>query len=167
MFIASFDTAFLYHFKKHHNLHCTSATLIISSRIILHGSHSPWKSGIIKERLGRGTGIMSYQALYRVWRPRNFEDVVGQSHITRTLQNAIAQEKFSHAYLFSGPRGTGKRVLRRFLQKQSIANMRRSKKPVMNVQLVVAFRMVQYPMSLKLMLLPTQVLMIFVKSAIK
>ncbi|MEC5425027.1 DNA polymerase III subunit gamma/tau [Virgibacillus sp. C22-A2] len=51
---------------------------------------------------------MSYQALYRVWRPRNFQDVVGQLHITRTLQNAIAQEKFSHAYLFSGPRGTGK-----------------------------------------------------------
>ncbi|WP_407272232.1 DNA polymerase III subunit gamma/tau [Radiobacillus sp. PE A8.2] len=51
---------------------------------------------------------MSYQALYRVWRPRNFSDVVGQSHITRTLQNAIIQEKFSHAYLFSGPRGTGK-----------------------------------------------------------
>ncbi|GAB3054292.1 DNA polymerase III subunit gamma/tau [Virgibacillus ainsalahensis] len=51
---------------------------------------------------------MSYQALYRVWRPRNFADVVGQTHITRTLQNAIAQEKFSHAYLFSGPRGTGK-----------------------------------------------------------
>src|SRR5699024_11592330 len=93
---------------KHHNLLSTSVTLIISSRIILHGSHSPWKSGIIKERLGRGTGIMSYQALYRVWRPRNFEVVVGQSHITRTLQNAIAHEKFSHAYLFSGPRGTGK-----------------------------------------------------------
>lgn len=51
---------------------------------------------------------MSYQALYRVWRPQNFADVVGQSHITRTLQNAIVQEKFSHAYLFSGPRGTGK-----------------------------------------------------------
>lgn len=51
---------------------------------------------------------MSYQALYRVWRPRTFEDVVGQAHITRTLQNAISQEKFSHAYLFSGPRGTGK-----------------------------------------------------------
>ncbi|WP_449354766.1 DNA polymerase III subunit gamma/tau [Virgibacillus natechei] len=51
---------------------------------------------------------MSYQALYRVWRPRNFADVVGQTHITRTLQNAIQQEKFSHAYLFSGPRGTGK-----------------------------------------------------------
>ncbi|WP_226582418.1 DNA polymerase III subunit gamma/tau [Halobacillus litoralis] len=51
---------------------------------------------------------MSYQALYRVWRPRNFEGVVGQTHITRTLQNAIVQDKFSHAYLFSGPRGTGK-----------------------------------------------------------
>lgn len=51
---------------------------------------------------------MSYQALYRVWRPRKFSDVAGQTHITRTLQNAIVQEKFSHAYLFSGPRGTGK-----------------------------------------------------------
>ncbi|WP_339217593.1 DNA polymerase III subunit gamma/tau [Ornithinibacillus sp. FSL M8-0202] len=51
---------------------------------------------------------MSYQALYRVWRPRTFGDVVGQTHITRTLQNAIEQQKFSHAYLFTGPRGTGK-----------------------------------------------------------
>ncbi|MFD1362614.1 DNA polymerase III subunit gamma/tau [Lentibacillus salinarum] len=51
---------------------------------------------------------MSYQALYRVWRPKMFEDVVGQAHITKTLQNAIVQEKFSHAYIFSGPRGTGK-----------------------------------------------------------
>lgn len=51
---------------------------------------------------------MSYQALYRVYRPRTFKDVVGQSHITKTLQNAISNEKFSHAYLFTGPRGTGK-----------------------------------------------------------
>ncbi|HLT55392.1 MAG TPA: DNA polymerase III subunit gamma/tau [Bacillota bacterium] len=51
---------------------------------------------------------MSYQALYRVWRPRKFGDMAGQTHITRTLQNAIVQKKFSHAYLFSGPRGTGK-----------------------------------------------------------
>lgn len=51
---------------------------------------------------------MSYQALYRVWRPRIFDDVVGQTHITRTLKNAIREEKFSHAYLFTGPRGTGK-----------------------------------------------------------
>ncbi|WP_090240639.1 DNA polymerase III subunit gamma/tau [Lentibacillus halodurans] len=51
---------------------------------------------------------MTYQALYRVWRPKTFQDVVGQTHITKTLQNAIVQEKFSHAYIFSGPRGTGK-----------------------------------------------------------
>ncbi|GGE85907.1 DNA polymerase III subunit gamma/tau [Priestia taiwanensis] len=51
---------------------------------------------------------MSYQALYRIWRPQQFQDVVGQEHITKTLQNALLQEKVSHAYLFSGPRGTGK-----------------------------------------------------------
>ncbi|WP_449538300.1 DNA polymerase III subunit gamma/tau [Ferdinandcohnia sp. Marseille-Q9671] len=51
---------------------------------------------------------MAYQALYRVFRPQTFHDVVGQEHITKTLQNALLQEKFSHAYLFSGPRGTGK-----------------------------------------------------------
>ncbi|MCS3380764.1 DNA polymerase III subunit gamma/tau, partial [Bacillus velezensis] len=51
---------------------------------------------------------MGYQALYRVFRPQQFEDVVGQEHITKTLQNALLQKKFSHAYLFSGPRGTGK-----------------------------------------------------------
>ena len=44
---------------------------------------------------------MSYQALYRVFRPQLFEDVVGQEHITKTLQNALLQKKFSHAYLFS------------------------------------------------------------------
>ncbi|GAF23863.1 DNA polymerase III subunits gamma and tau [Bacillus sp. JCM 19047] len=51
---------------------------------------------------------MSYQALYRVWRPQLLEDVVGQIHITKTLQNALLQQKMAHAYLFSGPRGTGK-----------------------------------------------------------
>ncbi|PMC33699.1 DNA polymerase III subunit gamma/tau [Bacillus sp. UMB0899] len=51
---------------------------------------------------------MGYQALYRVFRPQLFHDVVGQEHITKTLQNALLQNKFSHAYLFSGPRGTGK-----------------------------------------------------------
>lgn len=59
----------------------------------------------------KGKIRMSYQALYRVWRPKTFSDVIGQPHITRTLQNAISQNKFSHAYLFSGPRGTGKTSL--------------------------------------------------------
>lgn len=51
---------------------------------------------------------MSYQALYRVWRSQRFDDVVGQKAITQTLKNAIVQKKTSHAYLFTGPRGTGK-----------------------------------------------------------
>lgn len=51
---------------------------------------------------------MAYQALYRVFRPQSFQDVVGQEHVTKTLKNAIIQNKTSHAYLFSGPRGTGK-----------------------------------------------------------
>ena len=51
---------------------------------------------------------MTYQALYRVWRPQTFTDVSGQEMITQTLQNAIKQGTPSHAYLFTGPRGTGK-----------------------------------------------------------
>lgn len=51
---------------------------------------------------------MAYQALYRVWRSQRFDDVVGQKAITQTLKNAILQHKTSHAYLFTGPRGTGK-----------------------------------------------------------
>ena len=51
---------------------------------------------------------MAYQALYRVWRSQRFDDLVGQEAITKTLKNAIQQQKTSHAYLFTGPRGTGK-----------------------------------------------------------
>lgn len=60
---------------------------------------------------------MSYQALYRVWRPQSFIDVVGQEHVTKTLQNALLQQKISHAYLFSGPRGTGKTSAAKLLAK--------------------------------------------------
>ncbi|WP_282919545.1 DNA polymerase III subunit gamma/tau [Ignavigranum ruoffiae] len=51
---------------------------------------------------------MSYQALYRVWRPQSFDELVGQNVITETLKNAVANQQISHAYLFTGPRGTGK-----------------------------------------------------------
>lgn len=51
---------------------------------------------------------MDYQALYRRWRPRGFSDFVGQAHVVTTLSNAIANGRISHAYLFTGPRGTGK-----------------------------------------------------------
>ena len=62
-------------------------------------------------------GTMNYQALYRVWRPQQFIDVVGQEHVTKTLQNALLQQKISHAYLFSGPRGTGKTSAAKILAK--------------------------------------------------
>jgi DNA polymerase-3 subunit gamma/tau len=57
------------------------------------------------------------QALYLKWRPQTFEDVIGQDHITRTLRNALHQGRIRHAYLFSGPRGTGKTSTARLLAK--------------------------------------------------
>jgi DNA polymerase III subunit gamma/tau len=57
------------------------------------------------------------QALYLKWRPRSFEHVIGQEHITRTLRNAIIQDRVRHAYLFNGPRGTGKTTMARILAK--------------------------------------------------
>ena len=57
------------------------------------------------------------EALYRKYRPSTFADVVGQEHIERTLKNAIEQDKVSHAYLFCGPRGTGKTTTARILAK--------------------------------------------------
>ncbi len=60
---------------------------------------------------------MSYLVLARKYRPQTFEDVVAQEHITKTLQNAIKQKRFSHAYLFTGTRGTGKTTTARILAK--------------------------------------------------
>lgn len=60
---------------------------------------------------------MSYVALYRAWRPTRWEDVVDQKPVVRILKNALAEGKVSHAYLFSGPRGTGKTTVARLLAK--------------------------------------------------
>ena len=58
---------------------------------------------------------MAYEVLARKWRPKTFDDVVGQGHVTRTLANAIEQDRIAHAYLFIGPRGIGKTTLSRIL----------------------------------------------------
>lgn len=60
---------------------------------------------------------MEHIALYRAWRPQSFQDMVGQRHIIQTLQNAIREQRVSHAYLFSGPRGTGKTSAAKILAK--------------------------------------------------
>ena len=60
---------------------------------------------------------MAYKALYRTYRPSTFEEVAGQEHIVRTLKNALATGKLAHAYLFAGPRGTGKTTMAKLLAK--------------------------------------------------
>src|ERR1700745_824309 len=58
---------------------------------------------------------MSYQVLARKYRPQKFSDVIGQDHVTRTLQNAIEQSRIAHGYIFSGHRGIGKTTIARIL----------------------------------------------------
>ena len=60
---------------------------------------------------------MAYKALYRTYRPANFEEIAGQEHITRTFKNALKNNKIAHAYLFSGPRGTGKTSIAKIIAK--------------------------------------------------
>src|SRR5271166_6088749 len=70
---------------------------------------------------------MSYQVLARKYRPQKFSDVIGQEHVTRTLQNAIAQERIADGYIFSGHRGIGKTTVARILA--MALNCRSSEKP--------------------------------------
>ena len=60
---------------------------------------------------------IAYKALYRQWRPKDFAALIGQEHVSITLQNAIVSGRISHAYLFTGPRGTGKTSTAKVLAK--------------------------------------------------
>ena len=60
---------------------------------------------------------MSHQVLARKWRPRTFDQLVGQEHVVRALSNALTQGRLHHAYLFTGTRGVGKTTLARILAK--------------------------------------------------
>lgn len=80
----------------------------------------PFKKNIIFAKLVliKNKGFfMSYLVLARKFRPQTFDDVIGQDHISRTLKNAIAEDRVAHAYLFSGPRGCGKTTMARILAK--------------------------------------------------
>lgn len=70
-----------------------------------------------------------YQALYRTYRPKKFKEVVGQELVVRTLQNSIGQQKISHAYLFSGPRGTGKTSVARIFASTLVCQDTRDSEP--------------------------------------
>ena len=60
---------------------------------------------------------MTYISLYRKWRPQSFSELVGQNHVSQTLANAVKDDRVAHAYLFAGPRGTGKTSTAKILAK--------------------------------------------------
>ena len=75
---------------------------------------------------------MAYQALYRKYRPASFDEVVGQKHIVKTLQNAVEKNRIAHAYLFCGPRGTGKTSIAKIFART--LNCTGEKKPCMECE---------------------------------
>lgn len=104
---------------------------------------------------------MSYIALYRKWRPKTFEDVVGQGRIMKTLQQAVENDKVAHAYLFSGPRGTGKTSTAKIFAKALNCVHGPTSHPCNECDVVNTLRVVNLLMWWKSMRHRTEVLKIF------
>lgn len=79
-----------------------------------------------------------HQVLYRKWRSRNFDELIGQEHVVRTLKNAVKTGQISHAYLFAGPRGTGKTTTARLLAKAVNCLSKDQDKPCNRCEICVA-----------------------------
>ena len=77
---------------------------------------------------------MSYTALYRKWRPAQFDDVKGQDHIVQTLKNQITSGRIGHAYLFCGTRGTGKTTIAKIFAKAVTVSIQWTEVRAMNAQ---------------------------------
>lgn len=86
---------------------------------------------------------MNYQALYRTYRPTTFDEVVGQKYIVKTLENAIKQGKIAHAYLFSGPRGTGKTSIAKIFAR--VLNCQEEVKPCLKCDSCIALKQNTHP----------------------
>ncbi len=84
---------------------------------MLYEAHYSIKLNFLSNHLPQKTSAMSYQVIARKYRPQTFADLTGQEHISRTLKNAIENQRLHHAYLFSGVRGTGKTTTARILAK--------------------------------------------------
>lgn len=81
---------------------------------------------------------MAYVALYRKWRPQGFDSLVGQEAVRTALTNALETGRIAHAYLFAGPRGTGKPARQKFWPKLLTANTGRPLTPVINARTACA-----------------------------